>query len=210
MNFDDIKTAAQAYTDRYDDELVVMLPSFTRIIEGRINNALRTGEQSVRGQIWLEKDQEYYGLPSDWGGFRDVEILKDGTKTGGRTLTYLAPEEMNKINRSDRHNRHNYYTVIANQIQVAPPSDNEVLEVVYYQRLPPLTNGDDTNWLTMKNPDAYVFGLCAEICSFAKDADGFMVYDGRFKEALGNITQEDQITRWSGPALRVQVEGLCV
>jgi hypothetical protein len=210
MNFDDIKTAAQAYTDRYDDELVDMIPSFTRIIEGKINNALRTGEQSVRGQIWLEKDQEYYGLPSDWGGFRDVEILKDGTKTGGRTLTYLAPEEMNKINRSDRHNRHNYYTVIANQIQVAPPSDNEVLEVVYYQKLPPLANGDDTNWLTMKNPDAYVFGLCAEICAFAKDADGFMAYDGRFKEALANITQEDQITRWSGPALRVQVEGLCV
>ena len=210
MNFKDIKDAAKAYVDRYDEELANVIPAFTRIVEGKINNALKTGEQSVRGQIWLERDQEYYGLPGDWGGFRDVEIIQDGKKVG-RTLTYLAPEEMNKLNRRDASvKRHNYYTVIANQIQVAPPTDNEVLEVVYYQRLPALINDDDSNWLAEKNPDAYVFGLCAEMAAFAKDDVSFQVYDMRFKETLGQITQDDQVTRWSGPALMVQVEGLVV
>ena len=210
MNFKDIKDTAQAYVDRYDEELEKVLPAFTRIVEGKINNALKTGEQSVRGQIWLERDQEYYGLPGDWGGFRDVEIIQDGQKVG-RTLTYLAPEEMNKLNRRDEgRKRHNYYTVIANQIQVAPPTDNEVLEVVYYQRLPALVNDTDANWLTEKNPDAYVFGLCAEMAAFAKDEISFQVYDMRFKETLGQITQDDQVTRWSGPALMTQVEGLVV
>ncbi len=210
MNFKDIKETAQAYVDRYDVELEKVLPAFTRIVEGKINNALKTGEQSVRGQIWLEREQEYYGLPGDWGGFRDVEIIQDGMKTG-RTLTYLAPEEMNKLHRNnDSRKRHNYYTVIANQIQVAPPTDNEVLEVVYYQRLPALINDDDSNWLTEKNPDAYVFGLCTEMAAFAKDDGSFQAYDMRFKETLGQITQDDQVTRWSGPALKVQVEGLVV
>lgn len=210
MDYASIKQTAQAYVDRYDDELVEVMPSFTRIVEGKINTALKTGEQSVRGQIWLERDQEYYGLPSDWGGFRDVEIIQDGQKVG-RTLTYLAPEEMNKLNRRDQaRKRHNYYTVIANQIQVAPTTDNEVLEVVYFQRLPALINDTDANWLTEKNPDAYVFGLCAEMAAFAKDEPAFQTYDARFKETLGQITQDDQITRWSGPALRVQVEGLIV
>jgi len=210
MDYASIKQTAQAYVDRYDSELVSVMPSLTRIVEGKINNALKTGEQSVRGQIWLERDQEYYGLPSDWGGFRDVEIIQDGKKVG-RTLTYLAPEEMNKLNRRDEgRKRHNYYTVIANQIQVAPPTDNEVLEVVYYQRLPALTQDTDSNWLTEKNPDAYIFGLCAEMAAFAKDEPSFQIYDARFKETLGQITQEDQVTRWSGPALKVQVEGLIV
>ena len=187
-----------------------MLPAFTKIVEGKINTALKTGEQSVRGQIWLEREQEYYGLPGDWGGFRDVEIIKDGMKTG-RTLTYLAPESMNSLSRSDSaHRGHNYYTVIANQIQIAPPTDNEVLEVVYYQRLPALKENTDSNWLTEKNPDAYVFGLCTEMAAFAKDDMAFQAYDMRFKETLGQITQDDQVTRWSGPALRVQVEGLVV
>ena len=67
---------------------------------------------------------------------------------------------------------------------------------MYYQRLPALVNDQDSNWLTEKNPDAYVFGLCTEIGAFAKDDATFMAYDGRFKEALANVTQEDQITRW--------------
>ena len=211
MDYASIKQAAQAYVDRYDQELVGTMPAFTKVVEGKINNALRTGNQSVRAQIWLQRGQEYYSLPCDWGGARDVEILHAGEQHGN-TLTYLAPEEMNKLSRknnSDR-GRHNYYTIIAGQIQVAPPTDNETLEVVYYQRLPALQSDTDTNWLTEKNPDAYIFGLCAEMTAFAKDETSFQIYDARFKETLGQITQEDQVTRWSGPALRVQVEGLIV
>ena len=211
MNYREIVDAAKAYTDRYDDELAKSMPAFTRVVEGKINNALRTGDQSVRAQIWLQRGQEYYSLPCDWGGARDVELLHAGQQHGD-TLVYLAPEEMNKVSRqnnSDR-GRHNYYTIIAGQIQIAPPTDNEVLEVVYYQRLPELKNDDDTNWLTGKSPDSYIFGLCTEISAFAKDPAAFETYKMRFSESLMDITMEDQITRWSGPALRAQVEGLIV
>lgn len=211
MNLKEIRTAAQAYCDRYDDELVGAIPAFVKVVEGKINNALRTGDQSIRSQIYLERDNEYYGLPSDWGGARDVEILEAG-KQHGRTLTYLSPEEMNKLSRSPSRTypRHNYYTIIANQIQVAPPTDNEILEIVYYQRLPALVNDNDDNWLTHKNPDAYIFGLCTEIAAFAKDGMAYETYKNRFAESLIDITMEDQVTRWSGPALRVQIDGLVV
>lgn len=211
MKYKDIVEAAQAYTDRYDEELVGNMPAFTRVVEAKINNALRTGDQSVRAQIWLRSDKEYYSLPCDFGGFRDVEILEEG-KQHGRTLVYLAPEQMNQVSResSGDRGRHNYYTVIAGQIQIAPPADHEVLEVVYYQRLPELVNDEDTNWLTEKNPDAYIFGLCTEIGAFAKDDISFNSYNQRFMSSLMDITMEDQVTRWSGPALRTQVEGLVI
>ena len=210
MNLKEITTAAQAYCDRYDEELVTSMPSFLKVVEGKINNALRTGDQSIRAQIYLERDNEYYGLPSDWGGARDVEILHQGEQHG-RTLTYLAPEEMNKLSRKNGgRNRHNYYTIIANQIQIAPPADNEILEIVYYQRLPALEKDTDTNWLTEKNPDAYIFGLCTEISAFAKDITSYETYKARFAESMIDITMEDQVQRWSGPALRVQVDGLVV
>ena len=210
MNLKEITTAAQAYCDRYDEELVTSMPSFLKVVEGKINNALRTGDQSIRAQIYLERDNEYYGLPSDWGGARDVEILHQGEQHG-RTLTYLAPEEMNKLSRKNGgRNRHNYYTIIANQIQIAPPSDHEILEIVYYQRLPALEKDADTNWLTEKNPDAYIFGLCTEISAFAKDITSYETYKARFAESMIDITMEDQVQRWSGPALRVQIDGLVV
>ena len=211
MNYKEIVVAAQAYTDRYDEELASNMTAFTRVVEAKVNNALRTGEQSVRAQIWLKTGEEYYGLPCDFGGFRDVEILHEGQQHG-KTLVYLAPEEMNKLSRENNSDRggHHYHTVIAGQIQVSPPADHQVLEVVYYQRLPELNEDDATNWLTEKNPDAYIFGLCTEISAFAKDAMAYEGYKVRFQESLMDITQEDQITRWSGPALRSQVEGLVV
>lgn len=212
MNYKELIDTAKAYTDRYDEELADSMTAFTRVVEAKINNALRTGDQSVRAQIWLNSDEEYYSLPCDWGGARDVEILSEGQQHG-RTLVYLSPEEMNKVSRkrdSDLNREHNYYTIIAGQIQIAPPADHQILEVVYYQRLPELKNETDTNWLTEKNPDAYIFGLCTEICAFAKDEIGYPTYQQRFMDSLIDITMEDQVSRWSGPALRVQIEGMVV
>ena len=210
MNLKEIKEAAQSYCDRYDEELVSAMPAFVKVVEAKINNALRTGEQAIRSQIYLELDQEYYGLPSDWGGARDVEILEEGQQHG-RTLTYLPPEEMNKLSRrQERGHTHNYYTIIANQMQIAPPCDREVLEIVYYQRLNPLESDSHTNWLSEKNPDAYIFGLCTEIGAFAKDEVAYGKYQERFMSCLIDITEEDQVTRWSGPALRVQYDGMVV
>ena len=85
-----------------------------------------------------------------------------------------------------------------------------MLEIVYYQRLVPLTNDSDRNWLTEKNLDAYIFGLCTEISAFAKDEMAFAAYQNRFVGSLTDITMEDQVTRWSGPALRVQYDGMVV
>jgi len=211
MNLKEITTAAQAYCDRYDEELVTSMPSFLKVVEGKINNALRVGDQSIRAQIYLERDNEYYGLPGDWGGARDVEILHQGEQHG-RTLTYLSPEDMNKVSRKGNQGscKHNYYTIIANQIQIAPPADNEILEITYYQRLPALEKDTDTNWLTLKNPESYIFGLCTEISAFAKDIASYEAYKARFAESMIDITMEDQVQRWSGPALRVQVDGLVV
>jgi len=217
MNYKQVKEAAQSYVDRYDQELVGAIPGFTKVVESKINTALKTGEQSVRAQIWLERDKEYYGLPSDWGGFRDVELVERGSNSikqgtgyhpiGGMTLIYVNPEQMNGTSRRERQR---YYTVIANQIQVAPPTDNQILEVVYYQTVPPLTADSDSNWLSDKHPDAYIFGLCAEICAFAKDAVGYELYQGRFIDSLMGIAQDDQVTRWSGPSLRTYTDGLVV
>ena len=221
MNYKQIVAAAQAYVDRYDDELRDTIPSFSRVVESKINTALKVGQQSVRALLHLEKGQEYYSLPSDFGGMRDIEIIHKGSASidhtnsthpvGGHTMTYLSPEDMNRVRRGDswRH-RDYYYTVIAGQLQVSHSDADDLVEMVYYQLVPALIEEDDSNWLTNKHPDAYIFGLCAEMAAFAKDDAAFMAHDARFKESLANITQDDAVTRWSGPSLRVQIEGMVV
>ena len=220
MNRAEIVTAAQAYMDRYDEELVSTMPAFLSIVEAKVNTALKTGEQEVRAQIHLEDDQEYYGLPDDFGGFRDVELVKKGSANlgvnnstsgfGGKTLTYASPEYMNQLERRQDGWHQAYYTIIANQIQVSPPANGDILEVVYYQKVPGLKEDTDSNWLSEKHPDAYIFGVCTEIAAFAKDEIAYTGYDERFKASVTDIIIDDQITRWSGPSLQIQVDGLIV
>jgi hypothetical protein len=206
MNYGEVITAAKAYVDRYDDELAAVIPSFTRVVESKINTALKVAGQSVQAtQIWLDENETYYGLPSDFGGMSDIQIVTRGENPVGRTLVYVNPEELLRVMSNPSRGRC-YYTLVADQIRIPPPGPDEMIELTYYQMVPPLTELDDSNWLTEKHPETYIFGLCAEMGAFAKDQQVFAGYDGRFKETLFNITQDDAVTRWSGPSLRISLE----
>ena len=210
MKYGEVIAAAKAYVDRYDDELAAVIPSFTRVVESKINTALKVAGQSIQAtQIWLDEGETYYGLPADFGGMSDIQILKRGDNPGAKTLVYVNSEELLRVVSEPSRGRF-YYTLVADQIRIPPPASDEMLELTYYQMIPPLTEMDDSNWLTEKHPETYIFGLCAEIGAFAKDQQVFAGYDGRFKETLFNITQDDAVTRWSGPSLRTVVEGMVV
>lgn len=210
MNYGEVIAAAQAYVDRYDEELVTAIPSFTRVVESKINTALKVSGQAVQAtQIWLDENETYYGLPVDFGGMRDIQIVKKGEGGQAKTLVYVNPEEFLRVVAEPDRGRF-CYTLVADQIRIPSPASDEMLELTYYQLVPPLTEMDESNWLTEKHPETYIFGLCAEMGAFAKDDQVFAGYDGRFKETLFNITQDDAVTRWSGPSLRTAVEGMVV
>ncbi len=217
MNVSEVKTLAQAYTDRYDGELVNRLDDFLRIVESKVNTQLKTGGMATRAQIWTEVNEEYYELPDDFAGMRDIELIPRGSvaigpngpnSVAGRSLAYCSPDEMNRRSREGADTY--FYSIIANQLQIAPPSDNDLVEIVYYCMVPKLTDADPVNWLSEKHPDCYVFGLCAEISAFAKDGDALTTWDARFKESLQNIQMNDDRERWSGLPMSITVDGMIV
>ena len=123
---------------------------------------------------------------------------------------YATPEFMNKAKRSRRKRGHNYYTVIAGQIQISPPANGDVLRGRVFSEGPAADGGPRQQLAVREEPRRDHLRPVRRDIAFAKDDILFGIYDARFKESLDNITQDDQVTRWSGPALRVQVDGLIV
>lgn len=193
--------SALDYADREDDEVIDKMDTFLRIVESRINKALEVGDMSVRSTITTIDGQEYYALPDDFGGLRDIEIKEDADSTDRQTPEYLSPAQMN-AHAADTSGSVNY-TIIANQIQIYPPQDGSVLEIVYYQRLVGLDSTNTENWVSAANPDAYIFGLLVEISAFVKNVDALSIWEGRFKQSLSEITDKDRRIRWSGNPLTV-------
>jgi hypothetical protein len=208
MDYTEIKTVALSYADRTDQEVLDRMDDFLRIVESRINRKLKVSKMSIRSVIDLtlaDTDQEYFALPSDFGGLRDIEIQTDSAR---KTMKYINPEQMNnRVTAGNLSNagRQIYYTIVAQQLQVYPPTNEGNLEIIYYQRLVPLSDSDTTNWMSNDNPDCYIFGLLVEISSFAKDAETATLWDTRFSSTIDEIDTDDAETRWSGPSLETKV-----
>ena len=202
MNYQTIVDLALSYADREDTEVIDRMDGFLRMVESRINKRLQVWKMTSRAVIDMVSDQEYYGLPCDFSGMRDIEVYPTDSATDRVTPCYLNPEQMNTaiLNKSDTL----AYTIIADQIHITPQDTGKVLEIVYYSTLPELSAGNVTNWLSSGNPDIYVFGLLVEINSFVKDGTAADIWNARFMDELSALSLEDQNIRWSGTPLVIR------
>ena len=206
MNYTQIIALALSYSDRTDAEVSNRLDDFLRIVEARVNRIIKTMGMEVRTHTVTHGDRSYYPLPSDYEGMRNVEIRESTLTTKKIILTYVTPEYMDQISNSTGL-KSVFYTVVANQVQIAPVQpDGKIIEFVYYRKLIPLTLLLPENWVSMDNPDIYVFGLLVEISAFLKDAVAKQLWDDRFKEALAEIQTNDYSRRWVGTSMKVRVE----
>ena len=198
MTYDELKAQAQAYADRYDKEVADNMAAFFAFAEARINRNIKVREMTARAKMALVEGQEYYPLPADFAGMRDIEIKPtDGAR---KTLAYLSPEQANIIAESQA-TRFAGYTVIANQLQIIPAQSDGVIEMVYYQRLMPLSIDVESNWLSESYPDAYLAAIMSEIESFVKNSETAQIWNTKFNDAMADIEANDQRERWSGTAL---------
>ena len=205
MNYDEVKELALAYADREKDtEILAKIDLFIRVTEARVNRVLKVQKMSVRTQIMTVLDQEYYGLPLDFSGLRDIEIRTDDTAQDRITLQYLSPEQMNDAAKRGATSKKIFYTIIANQLQIYPTQDNKLLELVYYSKVPALNSANAINWMALDNPDVYLFGIMVEISAFVKDAAAAQLWDTRFVAAMEEIHHDDKLTRWSGTSLYIK------
>ena len=159
MNYTDITELALSYMDREDAEVTSRVDKFILLIESRINRKLKVSDMSARSVVDLtttDPDQEYFQLPDDFSGLRDIQISHTGG--GITTLNYLNPEQMNNFINSGAQigfvtGSKIYYNIIARQIHVVPAQSSGFLEIAYYQQIPNLNATDPNNWISDEFPE---------------------------------------------------------
>ena len=201
MNYSEIVDLALGYADRQDTEVTSRVDLFIKVAEARINRTLMTLDMSCRAKTPMASTTEYYPLPSNYSVMRSIKVIDETNSASRVTLLQVNPEQMaNLVNNGET--QFPCYTVISGNIQVQPFYDNtHSLEIDYFKTIPPLSSSITTNWLSDSNPDTYVFGLLVEINSFVKDAEASTLWDGRFQQAMSEITLNDAKSTWSGTSL---------
>jgi hypothetical protein len=76
---------------------------------------------------------------------------------------------------------------------VAPTPDSAyVFEVLYYERLEPLSSSVQTNWITRNAPNALLYGTLLQAMPYLKN-DQRQIFQQKYSEAMQALKAEDQI-----------------
>lgn len=205
MNYSELVAAAKAYSDRNDLDVNTNIDTFILLAEARINRLLRTRKQAGRYYINAVTDQEYYCLPPDYSGMRDIQVNKGAPGSESKSFHFAEPDIFNSI-RNRAYDGTPYYCIIANQLQVYPLLDaGQTIEMVYYKKVVNLNSTTVQNWLSIDNPDIYLAGIIAEIELFVKNYEVSNIWIDRMSSAINELDNSDFEERWGGPALEMRL-----
>ena len=163
-DYGELQSATADWLNRGD--LVDQIPAFITMTTAQFNRELRLRDMMVRAEA--TSNQENVELPTDWLEHYSL-VLADSTS--GVPLRYISERESNDIKAAARGGGPtDAYTIIGKTIELvlAPGSDVD-LKMVYYQRIPDLSDAAPTNWLLTKSPDLYLYSTCLNAAPFLKD-----------------------------------------
>jgi hypothetical protein len=205
MNYTELVAAAKSYSDRNDIDVANSIDTFITLAEARINRLLRTRKQAGRHYINTVSGQEYYCLPQDYSGIRDIQINKTVPGSESKSFRFAEPDIFNAL-RNEVYAGVPYYCIIANQLQVYPILDaGQTIEMVYYKKVTHLSSVNVQNWLSIDHPDIYLSGIIAEIELFVKNYEVSTLWVDRMSAAINELDSSDFEERWGGPSLEMRV-----
>lgn len=192
-NYSTLQTAIADYLNRTD--LTSQIPMFIQFVEADLNTRLRCREMIVRAEA--TSDQEYVQLPTDWLEALNLQIIN-----GTSPLRYVTLDEADLINRSQAFTQIIAYSLMNGAIELIPaPTDNVEIEMVYYAKIPTLSESNTTNWLLAKAPDVYLYGALTHAAPFLINDERIPTFASFYSSRVEGLNGESQKSLHSGSPL---------
>lgn len=127
---------------------------------------------------------EYLALPDGFLGMRALYLSGPGTVP----LDYFAPQQLRTIRASDVAGQPRAYTIADNQIIFAPaPAAEYEVEMLYYARIPALSDSNTSNWLLEQHPDLYLYASLLAAEGFLQNDERIPMWRAMVDRIVGEI-----------------------
>jgi hypothetical protein len=202
LSFSDLQGAIASWLHRTD--LAALIPTFIMLAEQRMNGDLDARAMEVRTTLTCTPGPttaaRQVALPSDMTEMKRLLLVDSDPAT---VLEYKSPDQLVADNLFLlRTGRPDSFTVIGPNIELSPAPDQAYpLELVYQQRIPPLSNSNTSNWVLAQNPSIYLFGALLASIVYTQDESKEALYERKYKEAVETINGIDW---YSGSTMRVK------
>ena len=195
-----LKTAIADFLNR--DDMTSVIPTFIALAEADMQRKLRHWRMEVRATASL--DTQFSAIPSDW-----VETIRFYLTTGETSrLELISQAEMIDRKQGDGNvnGRPYYYAMTGAQFELYPiPDGTYASELLYFAKIPALSDAATTNWLLTNAPDAYLYGALIHSAPYLKDDARIQVWAALYQSAIDNLNDSSNDARHSGTGLRMKI-----
>lgn len=168
----ELKTAIANWLNR--DDLTAVIPDFIALAEAAMSRQFRAAEMVTRATVTV--DSEYENRPADW-----LETIRYQINVNPITvLEFVTPEEA--IIQKTKYLTPGvplFFSTVGTQFQHVPAPDTAYTgELMYYSRLPALSDSNTSNWLLAANPDIYLYASLVQSAPYLKEDERISVWAG--------------------------------
>ena len=196
----ELQSAIADFLDR--DDLTSAIPTFIYAAEKQMEKEIRHPRMMRRseGQI----DSRYSPVPPTW--LETIRLHISGTPSYRLELTSLDDMLQLREQSGGGSGRPTHYAHFGENIEVYPNPDTEYdIELMYYEKLPVLSDSNTSNWLLEVAPEAYLYGALVHSAPYLKDDARLAVWGGLYAGAVAGVNKQADQARFGGSGLRMRV-----
>lgn len=190
MTYDSLTSTVLQYLERSDTAVVNAIPTFISLAEFEIAQAIKTLGQLQIVESTMTASNAILQKPARWRKTVSMSV----TVAGKKQPVYLRKYEYlkNYWPDADQTDVPLYYADTDwEHWYIAPTPDLAyAFEVLYYERIAPLSSTNQTNWLTQNAPNAMLFGTLLQAMQFLKN-DQRVIFQQKYTESLQSLKSED-------------------
>lgn len=196
MNYTELKAAVGDFLNRQD--LAAVIPTFISLAEAALSRSVRHRKMLERSTAVL--DEHFTQLPTDFLEAKNIQLNSSPVTS----LSYVTQEQADLLRSGvyQSSGKPVHYTIVGDDIEVVPvPDATYEIEMVYYSRLPALSNSNATNWLLDDHPDAYLYGALLQSAPYLKDDARLATWGQLYAGAVAGLNEESWKAEISGSKL---------
>lgn len=192
----DLKASLANWLHRAD--LEALIPDFIRLAEIQMNADVTSRSMETRAVLTATAGDANLDLPGDVLDIRRLQVLG----SFNRVLIYRSADEVAQENPLSRSGVPEVFMVHGSSLELAPiPDSNYSIELLYYQRIPALSDANPTNWLLTICPNAYLYGALLAAQPYLINDERIPMIQSLYRQAVDGLNSIDW---YSGSTMRVR------
>jgi len=191
MTYDSLNSVTLQYLERSDTATINAIPTFITLAEFEIAQEIKTLGQLQLVQSTMEAGNPNFQKPARWRKTVSVNY----TDTSGKKNPILLRKYEYLISYSQNNTQSSaplYYADTNWDWWYFSPTPDQAypVEILYYERIAPLSSSNQTNWLTQNAPNAMLYGTLLQAMPFLKN-DQRVIFLIASMEAIKALKDED-------------------